>query len=138
MKIIRYTQPNINNACNPQRGNFDSLFNGLDTFFAWPQVATQSFDTREDENHYHLRWECPGLKRDELKLSVVDQVLTIKGQKKAWKGNDEQGESLERSFTLPDQVQTDKIEAVYEDGVLLVTLPKREEVKPKEIEIRVK
>lgn len=137
MKIIRYTQP-VTNSCAPRRESFDSLFNGFDSFFAWPQPASLSFDTREDKDNFYLRVELPGLKREELKLKVVDQVLTIKGQKKSWKDENEQAASIERSVSLPDQVNPDKIEAAYEDGVLTVTLPKREEVKPREIEINVK
>jgi HSP20 family protein len=137
MKIIRYTQP-VANTCGSKGENFDSLFNGFDSFFAWPQATALNLDSREDKDSFHLRVELPGLKREDLKLSVADQVLTIKGQKKSWKDENAQAGSVERSVSLPDQVDAGKIEAKYEDGVLYVTLPKREEVKPREIEISVK
>ena len=136
MKIIRYTQPV--NSCSPERDTYDSLLNGFDSFFAWPQASTRSFDSREDKDHFHLRLELPGLKREDLKITVLDQVLSIKGQKKSWKDEKAESVAVERSISLPDQVDSGKIEAKYEEGVLYVTLPKREEVKPKEIEISVK
>jgi HSP20 family protein len=136
MKIIRYAQPVVNH-CSPTRGNLDSVLDGFDSFFAWPQTAQTSWDTREDKDNYYLRLELPGLKREELKLSVVEQVLTIKGLKKNWKQENEKGADIERVITLPDQVNPDKIEAKYEDGVLYVTIPKREEVKPRTIEVSI-
>jgi HSP20 family protein len=137
MKIIRYTQP-VTSTSSSRRENFDSVLDGFDSFFAWPQASSLSFDSREDKDNFCLRVELPGLKREELKLNVVDQVLTIKGQKKSWKDENEQALAIERAVSLPDQVNPDKIEAKYEDGVLYVTLPKREEVKPREIQISVK
>jgi HSP20 family protein len=75
-----------------------------------------------------------------------DNVLTISGEKKAEKETRESEYhrversygSFQRSFTLPNAVKSDRIEAAYKDGVLIITLPKAEEAKPKQIEVKVK
>ena len=135
MRLIRYTRP----SCSQTTSDLENFLGG---FFAGPQAYSQTqalgFDSREDKESYQLRFEVPGLKREDLKLNVVDQVLTVKGQKKSWKDESAESTSVERRISLPDQVDPEKIEAKVEDGILYVTLPKREEVKPKEIEINVK
>ncbi|NJK90517.1 MAG: Hsp20/alpha crystallin family protein [Blastochloris sp.] len=138
MKLIRYTQPN-NAVCRPNRNGLESLFDGFDPFFAWPQPLHSnlhlSFDSREDKDNFYLQVEVPGFRREDLKLNVVDQVLTIQGRRKSWK--DENAEStVERAINLPEQVDPEKISARVEDGILSITLPKREEVKPREIQIK--
>lgn len=107
---------------------------------------TPNVDIYEDAETVRIHTELPGMQRDEVKLSVEDGVLTIKGERKFEnenkKGNYHRIERsygmFERAFTLPTTVESEKIEASMKDGVLEVVIPKREEVKPKEIEIKVK
>lgn len=107
---------------------------------------TPAVDIAEQENEYVVKMELPGVNKDEVKISLESNILTIKGEKKQKK--DEKGKNLhrlersygsfQRSFTLPTTVKSDKIDAVFNDGVLSISLPKAEEAKPKQIEVKVK
>ena len=70
-------------------------------------------------------------------VEMVDDYLTITAARKSKEGEKEQSFSFSRSVTIPDAVQADKVAAAYENGVLTVTLPKREEAKPRKISINV-
>jgi HSP20 family protein len=104
-----------------------------------------SVDVTEDKESVVVKAEMPGMKKDDVKISVQDNVLTLKGEKKQEKEEKEADYhriersygSFCRSFQLPTAVRTDRIKANYKDGVLSVTLPKTEEVKPKEIPISI-
>jgi HSP20 family protein len=104
-----------------------------------------SVDVTEDKESVVVKAEMPGMKKDDVKISVQDNVLTLKGEKKQEKEEKESDYhriersygSFCRSFELPTAVRTDKIKANYKDGVLSITLPKTEEVKPKEIPISI-
>ena len=95
----------------------------------------------ETETEYLIELASPGLKREDFKIEVDDNVLSISSEKrKEFEKNDELGKytrkefsfsSFKRSFTLPDTVNEDLIKANYEDGVLHLTLPKKEEALPK-------
>ena len=102
-------------------------------------------DIIERDNEYVLEAEVPGLKKDEIRIDLKDGVLTISGERKY---EDEEKKdkytrvercygSFTRSFTLPDHVETDKIDASYKDGVLTVTLPKGEKARPKAIDVKI-
>lgn len=113
--------------------------NGTATFM--PAV-----DIVEREKDYLVRVELPGLDRNDVKISVLDDVLTIRGERKAEEERkDEQIHRLERShgvfersFTLPNSIKSEQIEATFENGLLSITLPKLEQPKPKPIEIKIK
>ena len=105
-----------------------------------------SVDAKENEDGYVVSAEVPGLSREDVKVTLKDGVLTIEGEKAH--AADEKADSgahwtarhygkLNRSFRVPDDVDADKVSAVCKDGVLTVTLPKVEAVKPKEIEVKV-
>jgi len=102
-------------------------------------------DVSETRDNIVVTAEIPGLKKEDIKLSVQENVLTLSGEKKQeTEEKDANFYRLERnfgsfyrSFTLPTPVQPDKIKASYKDGVLKVSLPKSEEVKPKEIPINI-
>ena len=91
----------------------------------------------EKENQYQVALAAPGLKKDDFKIDVSGNMLTISCEKE--ESRDESGKkfnrkeynysSFSRSFTLPDEVNQDKIEARYEEGVLNITLPRREAAK---------
>jgi HSP20 family protein len=106
---------------------------------------TPAVDLYEDRESLFVKVELPGLKREEIEISVHDGTLSISGQRKA---NEADSSSqtfrserffgrFHRTLALPKPVAVDKITAAYKDGLLTVTLPKTEEAKPKQIEISV-
>jgi len=103
-------------------------------------------DISEDEDNLFVDVEVPGMKKEDIKVSLEHNVLSLKGEKKQEKEVKDENYhrwersygSFARSFELPVPVQSDKIKASYHDGVLHIALPKAEEVKPKEIPIEVK
>lgn len=108
------------------------------------QIWAPALDVSESGDRVTIKAEVPGMDVKDIEISMVGDVLTIKGEKKAEK--EEKGESfhiMERSYgsfsrgvRLPAPVHAEKIEATYKDGVLTITCPKKEEVKPKAIEIK--
>jgi len=102
-------------------------------------------DITEDEKEYTIKAELPDVKKEDIKLNVHDDVLTITGERKYEK--EEKGKkyhrveraygSFMRSFTLPEDADGSKIAAEYKDGLLKVRLPKSEKAKPKAIEVKV-
>jgi len=106
---------------------------------------TPTVDVSETKDEIVLTAEVPGMKKEDIKLSVQDNVLTLSGEKKQEKEEKDTNfyrlernfGSFCRSFTLSTSVQTDKVKASFKDGILKVTLPKSEEVKPKEIPINI-
>ncbi|KPL18209.1 MAG: hypothetical protein AMJ92_08975 [candidate division Zixibacteria bacterium SM23_81] len=103
-------------------------------------------DISEDGDNLYVDVEIPGMKKEDIKVSLEHNVLSLKGEKKLEKEIKEENYhrwerrygSFSRSFELPVPVQSDKIDASYKSGVLHVILPKAEEVKPKQIPIEVK
>ena len=127
---------------------FDNAFRGgvqADESLA-SSYWTPAVDIVEQANEYIVKMELPGVNKDEVVVSLESNILTIKGEKK--QENEEKDQhsyriersygSFQRSFTLPTTVKSDKIDAVYRDGVLTISLPKAEESKPKQIEVKVK
>lgn len=102
-------------------------------------------DISEDENEYLIKAELPEIKKEDVKLTVQDEVLSISGERKYEK--EEKGKkyhrveraygSFVRSFTLPEDADGTKVAAEFKDGVLKVHLPKSEKAKPKSIEVKV-
>lgn len=102
-------------------------------------------DISEDEKEYLIKAEIPEMKKDDMKISVQDNVLSISGERKYEK--EEKGKkyhrveraygSFMRSFTLPEDADGSKVGAEYKDGILKVHLPKSEKAKPKAIEVKV-
>lgn len=129
------------------RTDFDRLFN---TFFGrWPENANESWapvvDIAETDGHIKVKAELPGMKKEDLKVTVKDSTLYISGERKQEEETkDKTYHRIERSYgrfcrtlSLPIEVDADKIKASYKDGILLVTLPKQESLKPKDIEVEV-
>ena len=102
-------------------------------------------DITEDEKEYLIKAELPEVKKEDVKITVQDEVLSISGERKYEK--EEKGKkyhrveraygSFVRSFTLPEDADGTKVAAEYKDGVLKVHLPKSEKAKPKSVEIKV-
>ena len=106
-------------------------------------VWNPSVDLSENEDGYEVKAEIPGMKKEDIRVSYRDNVLTLTGEKKQ---EDEKKKEnyhriertygrFERSFWLPEEVKADAIKAKYQNGVLSVRIPKAEEVKPKKIEV---
>jgi HSP20 family protein len=105
-----------------------------------------ALDISETDNEIVVKADLPGVKKEDVSISITNNILVIKGEKKREveenKENFHRVErvygSFHRSIELPTAVQTDKVNASYQNGVLTIVLPKSEEAKPKEIEIKVK
>ena len=104
-----------------------------------------TMDIAETDENIVVTAELPGVKQDDVEITVVNDVITLKGEKKEEKEiKKENYHRIERSYgsfmrsaNLPTGVQADKAKASYKDGVLTVTIPKVEEAKPKTIKINV-
>jgi HSP20 family protein len=126
---------------------FDNLFRGeVPESADLPSIWNPSVDIAERESEYVVRVELPGVSKDDVRITLEDTLLTIRGEKKQEKESKEANYhrmersygSFQRSFTLPASVKADTIEAIYRDGILTVTLPKADEAKRKQIEVKVK
>ena len=127
---------------------FDNLFD--DNFgrsSAQPNTSKwyPAVDVLESKDSYHIRAELPGMKKEDIKVEVKDGTLTLSGERKSEKlAEDVEYRHVERvdanfwrSFSLPETVKRDGIEATYKDGVLEIRVPKAEEAKPRQIEVSV-
>jgi HSP20 family protein len=103
-----------------------------------------SVDISENKENLVLEAELPGMKREDFEISIENNVITLKGERKFEKRSDDENYhrversygSFTRSFTLPQNVTADGANAEFKDGILRVTLPKREETKARKIEIK--
>jgi len=103
-----------------------------------------SFDVSETDEHVHVKADLPGIDVKDLDITIENNVLTVRGEKKQEKEDKSECYhcveryygSFSRSFTLPATVNADSIEAVYKDGVLQLTIPKSEASKRKKIEVK--
>lgn len=152
MKLVRYTYPGFRNFATASAGFQRSPWSGLETeidrlfeaaltnFGSAPAADRFPVDLYEDKDNTYVRAELPGVERADIGVEVVDGYLTITAARKtpATEGQAEESFSLSRSVSVSDAVQADKITAAYENGVLTVTLPKREEAKPKKVVVEVK
>ncbi|MCQ3937189.1 MAG: Hsp20/alpha crystallin family protein [Chloroflexi bacterium] len=109
----------------------------------WSVPAVDMYQT---DNEVVVKAALPGIKADEVQISVTGEVLTIKGEtrqeseskEKTYHLREQRWGAFERSVILPTDVVADKAKAEFENGVLTITLPKAEEVKPKSITIKSK
>lgn len=138
---------------NPNRefGYMKRGFNNLDKFFKDDEFETgiSSFipvvNNRETDEAYYVEIDLPGIKKEDISIDVKDNVLSISGERKVkeevkeedyYKMESRYGKFL-RSFTLPKNIDAEKINAKCENGVLEVVIPKYEELKEtKKIEIQ--
>jgi len=111
------------------------------------QEGTRSWqplvDIVETEQAYEVRAELPGIAREDVQLSIDDNVLTLSGERKLEKDANQESYrrreraygTFSRAFTLPAQVNAEGIQASFKDGVLTITVPKAEQAKPRTISI---
>ena len=149
MNVIRWARPEL--ASWPTFGRFSTLRNELDRLFESSVGDSESLggwapalDMREDKDNVVVKAELPGMKREEIEVSLHDGCLSISGERKA-EENSKEAEvyrserfvgRFQRTVTLPVAVAADKVNAQYKDGVRTITLPKSEEAKPKQITIK--
>ena len=143
---------------NPWR-EFEDMEKRLSTIFGRSPITTSGekkeamavaewsplVDISEDDKEYVVKAELPEMKKEEIKINVLDDVLSISGERQYEK--EEKGKkyhrveraygSFMRSFTLPEDADGSKVSAEYKDGVLNVRLPKSEKARPKSIEVKV-
>ena len=146
MRITRY-YPNSRQSAlglvarGPWAGletEIDQLFNSTVAQFLGAGAGAQfPVDLYEDKNNSYVRAELPGVKREDINVETVDGYLTITASRKQKADGREEAVSFSRSVSLPEEAQADKVTASYENGVLTVTLPKREEAKPKKVTVAV-
>lgn len=127
---------------------WSNFFNG-DLFDFDREVFTQpAVNVKENEDGFELEVAAPGLDKNDFKIELNNKILTLSTQKEIEKEEKDEArkytrkefayQSFKRTFTLPDTVEGDKIEARYDNGVLFVSIPKKEEAKvkgPKLIEV---
>jgi len=134
----------------------EDVFDRYSKALTWPRLGGQEImnrgdwaprvDISETEKEFIIKAEIPDVKKEEVKISVDNGVLSIQGERKQEK--EEKGKkfhrieryygSFTRSFTLPDNVDETKIEASFRDGMLNLQIPKSEKSKPKSIDVKIK
>jgi HSP20 family protein len=120
---------------------FRQVFGDADTSLAG--AFSPALDVEETDNEFTLHIEIPGVKPEEVDVSIEESVLTIAGQRDFYAEKDADGfRRIERRFgrfhravRLPDRVDPDKVAAAYKDGLLIVTVPKAESAKPRRIQV---
>ncbi len=152
MSLIRYRTPELPRwstfgRWNDLRDELDSLFESpVWSGFARPgQLFTgwsPALDLYQNKDNLVAVIELPGMRKEDIEISLHDGTLTISGERKAGSSNGEKAERTERyvgvfrrSIALPTRVDANKVSATYRDGILTVTLPKAEEAKPKQIQV---
>jgi HSP20 family protein len=152
--LLRWQGPAF--ATWPGFGRLTNLRDEIDRLFEAPLAGlaqtsqllsgwTPALDVYEDKDNLYVRLELPGMKKEDIELSLHEGSLSISGERK---GEDRYPGAevyraerffgrFQRTVTLPAPVAPDKIKATYQDGILSVTLPKTEEAKPKQIEVNV-
>lgn len=109
-------------------------------------ASTPAVDMYQTDDEIVVKASLPGIKADEVQINITGDVLTLKGEvnheeeknDKAWHIREQRWGSFQRSVALPTNVVSDKAKAEFENGILVITLPKAEEVKPKTITINAK
>lgn len=146
MRYVRYTTP-VGRAYLPAfaRSPWAGLETQIDRLFQAALSETTSVpaarfpvDLFEDANATYVRAELPGVNRADIGVELVDGTLQITAKRTTKTGEREETVDYNRAVTVPEgAVQADKVAAAYEDGVLTVTLPKREEAKPRKVSVTV-
>ena len=151
MHLIRYQTPELSNW--PTLDRWSNLGDELNSLFDLPFLAnfnhqdlfngwSPALDLYQSNDNVVAVLELPGMRKEDIEISLHDGTLTISGERKSSSPNGEKAErteryvgSFRRSITLPASVNTNKVSATYRDGSLTVTLPKAEEAKPKRIDV---
>lgn len=154
MNIIRWQQPTLTSwprlgRLTDLRDEIDRLFDGTLAEFTQSSNLlsgwTPAFDVYEDKDNFTVVAELPGMKKEDIEVSLHNGSLSVSGERKS--ENKHEGAEVyraerffgrfQRTITLPATVAGDNVKAQYKDGILTITLPKTEEAKPKQIEVAV-
>ncbi len=120
----------------------NDLFDWSTRNFSNTNTTLPSVNIREDENGFEVDMAAPGFEKKDFKIELLNNLLTISSEKKVETETKEgqqftrqefSYQSFSRSFTLPNTVEGEKIQAKYENGILKVAIPKKEEAKPKPV-----
>jgi HSP20 family protein len=147
MRLVRFNQPAVNQVFG---NDFNNLFKTFETMLP-NKISHSQYNTlpavnvKEIENAFHIEVAAPGLKKEDFKLSLNENRLTISvNQEQKTEENTEKFvrkefsfTSFQRTFNLPKNVEIEGIGATYTDGILTINVPKQEEVKPAIKEIAV-
>lgn len=149
MRLVRYSYPNYRSLA-PFGGSSRSPWSGLETEIdrlfetalhdLGGTVSPNHFpiDLYEDKDNTYVRAELPGVSRDDINVEMAEGYLTIAATRKTPGDQGEEAFSFSRSVSIAEDVDASKVNAAYENGILTVTLPKREEAKPRKISVSVK
>ena len=153
MSIIRYQAPDLSawpsfDRWSNLRDDLNSLFGSSfgqnfdrmgQLFSGWSPAV----DLYQNNDNVVAVVELPGMRKEEIEISLNDGTLTISGERQKGASNGEKAERSERydgkfrrSITLPTPVDANKVSATYRDGILTITLAKAEEAKPKQIQVK--
>src|SRR5881392_1193665 len=152
MDLIRYQAPDL--VPWPALGRWSNLRDELNSFFEMPfwssfgrpgQLFTgwsPALDLYQSNDNVVAVVELPGMRKEDIDISLHDGTLTISGERRRESTNGETAQRSERyvgtfrrSIALPTRVDATKVSAIYQEGILNVTLPKAEEAKPKQIQV---
>jgi HSP20 family protein len=147
--LIRYTNPRSSllpsfgfSTPVPWTGlenDIDRWFESTLSDFLSPALENRfPVDLYEDQDHTYVRADLPGVDRKDINVEMVNGFLTVSATRKTQGADGEESFALSRSVAIPEDVHADKVSAAYENGVLTVTLPKKEEAKPRKITVEVK
>ncbi|RNL55786.1 Hsp20/alpha crystallin family protein [Pedobacter jejuensis] len=137
MTLVKFNSQNKKNGALPEMSNvFDSIFN--DTFFADRLVSrVPATNISESTDNFHIELAAPGLQKDDFRIKLDGDVLTISVDKSYQDDYQDRNyakrefsyTSFTRSFTLPETANAEQIDAKYNDGILTINIAKREEAK---------
>ena len=152
--MMRWQRPE--SSVWPSFGRLTDLRDEIDRLFEVPLTGltqasrllsgwTPAIDVYEDKDQLTVKAELPGMKKEDIELSLHDGCLSVSGERRS-EGKYQDAEvyraerffgRFQRTVSLPTPVATDKVKAQYKDGILTVTLPKTEEAKPRHIDVNV-
>ena len=143
---VKRSQRETNDLSRLHR-DVDDLFHGFFDSWDWPLKGISRWpilDIAENNNSFIVKAEIPGCKAEDIDISVHGNTLTISGEKKQEEEKKEKGYyhversygSFRRNLNMTTEIATDKIEAICENGILTITLPKSEETKPVKVKVK--
>ena len=154
MSLVRYQTPR--SVMWPSLDRWANLRDDLDTLLELPFLTgtgrqaqlfsgwTPALDLYQNNDNVVAVVELPGMRKEDIEISLHDGTLTIGGERKEETGEGDSATRTERftgkfrrSVTLPARVDVNKVSATYKDGILTVSLPKAEEAKPKKVEVTI-
>ncbi|MEJ2544857.1 MAG: Hsp20/alpha crystallin family protein [Calditrichaceae bacterium] len=147
MTLVKWAPRRVDNIWNTGIDRwFDNFLNSDSRLSDDVTTVYPVVNIEETENEYLISAELPGMEKKDIHISLENNVLAISGEKKSESKSDEKNYhrfertygKFYRSFELPHSINQDNIDAGYKNGILNISLPKAEEAKPKQIEVKVK